>query len=204
MLFTIGKKHTEEQLLTGCQKHDEKARNDTYTIWAPYMKAVCLRYVADAQCAEDIMHEAFIKVFLNVEKVIWKGEGTFKAWMVRVMVNNSIDYLKQVKRLNTMSIDYLDNYSDEDEDQEDEASLLGIVKQKGIAKDELMAMLESLPETNRVVFNLYAIEQMKHKEIAQVLGIAEEASRARLKRARIQLKAKLTIHCNYSHKTILV
>ena len=205
MLFSIGKKHTEEQLLKGCQKRNEKIRDETYKTWAPYMKGVCLRYVADVDLAEDIMHEAFIKVFLNVEKFVWKGDGTFKAWMVRIMVNCSIDYLKQSKRLVCLPIDSAGEIADEDNEQSDEeTSLCGMVKKHDVSKDELMAMLESLPEANRVVFNLYAIEQLRHKEIAEVLGIAEEASRARLKRARIQLKEKLAIRCNYIYKKVLV
>jgi len=203
MLFTIGKKHTEEQQLKGCQKRDDKIRGETYKTWAPYMKAVCLRYVADAELAEDIMQDAFIKIFSSVDKLEWKGDGSFKAWMVRIMVNSSIDFLKKEKRLVTVSIDYLEEISN-DEEQDDETSLFGMVKQQGLGKDELMAMLESLPESNRLVFNLYAIEQLKHKEIAEVLGIAEEASRARLKRARIQLKEKLAIRCHYIQKAQLV
>jgi RNA polymerase sigma-70 factor, ECF subfamily len=204
MLFTIGKKHTEEQQLKGCQKRDEKICNETYKTWAPYMKAVCLRYVADAELAEDIMQDAFIKIFSSLDKLEWKGEGSFKAWMVRIMVNSSIDFLKKEKRLVTVSIDYSDEISADEDDQDDEPSLFGMVKQQGLGKDELMAMLESLPESNRLVFNLYAIEQLKHKEIAEVLGIAEEASRARLKRARIQLKEKLAIRCHYIQKAVLV
>lgn len=203
MLFSIGKKYTEEQLLKGCQKRDEKIRNEIYSTWAPYMKAVCLRYLANDELAEDIMHEAFIKVFTNVDKLVWKGDGSFKAWVVRVMVNCSIDYLKQAKRLNNVSIDDVAEIADDYED-EDDSSLFGMIKKQGIGKDELMAMLESLPESNRLVFNLYAIEQLKHKEIAEVLDIAEEASRARLKRARIQLKEKLAIRCHYVHKSVLV
>jgi len=121
------------------------------------------------------------------------------------MVNCSIDYLKQSKRLVSVPIDYAGEIADEDNEQSDEeTSLFGLVKKHDVGKDELMAMLESLPEANRVVFNLYAIEQLRHKEIAEVLGIAEEASRARLKRARIQLKEKLAIRCNYIYKKVLV
>ena len=204
MLFTKVKKYTEEQLLKGCQKRDDAFRNETYKTWAPYMKGVCIRYVANSELAEDIMHEAFIKVFQNVDKVIWKGEGTFKAWMVRIMVNNCIDYLKQAKRLVNVAIENAEDIANEYEESDDETSLFGMVKKQGIGKEELMEMLESLPESNRLVFNLYAIEQMKHKEIAEILGIAEEASRARLKRARIQLKEKLAIRCHYIQKTVLV
>ena len=140
---------------------------------------------------------------MNVDKLDWKGDGTFKAWIIRIMVNASIDALKKIKRIGLLSIDLIDDIAD-DEEVEDDNSLFGLVKQCGLGKEELMEMLESLPESNRLVFNLYAIEQMKHKEIAQLLGIAEEASRARLKRARIQLKEKLAIRCQYLQKAVLV
>lgn len=204
MLFAKKKKLTEEQLLLGCQKGNREICNMLYQELAPYMKAVCKRYVIEQQTAEDIMHDAFIKVFAEVGSFTWKGEGTFRAWVVRIMINASIDYLKQTAKRNEHNYnDSFDIAESFDDNNDDDESLLGMVKQKGIGRDELMEMLETLPETTRLVFNLYAIEQLKHKDIANILGIAEEASRTRLKRARIQLREKLAIRCNYKDKTLV-
>ena len=119
------------------------------------------------------------------------------------MVNLSLDYLKKQKRITIIPVEFAwDEIEDEEDD--DVNSLFEMVKRKGISKEELLVMLESLPETTRLVFNLFAIEQLKHKEIAETLGIAEEASRTRLKRARLQLKEKLAVYCNYVSKNVIV
>lgn len=195
MLFTKHTMQTEEQLLHACKRGDERARNQVYQNWASYMKGVCYRYVGDMQLAEDVMHDAWIKVFTKLNTVQWQREGSFKAWVVRVMVNACIDYLKQARRLTSMSIDYAEDVCDEPEIDDASASLLAHVSSHGITKEELLQLLESLPEANRVVFNLYAIEQLRHRDIADMLGIAEEASRTRLKRARKQLQELLAEYC---------
>lgn len=204
MLSVFGKYKTEQQLISDCKAQNKKAQQHLYELYGSYMKGVCYRYVLDINTAEDLMHEGFIKVFSQIKTFEYKGEGLLKSWISRIMVNLSLDFLKEQKRLAVVSAEYMQSeYTDEDP-EEDEYSLFEIVKRKGIDKNELFLMLESLPEHNRLVFNLYAIDQLKHKEIAEILGIAEVASRTRLKRARLQLKEKLAIYCNYQPKTVNV
>jgi RNA polymerase sigma-70 factor (ECF subfamily) len=108
------------------------------------------------------------------------------------MVNASIDYLKHQKRLHEVPMEHASMVAVSDDDLDDEGEFsFETVKASGIGCEQLMDMLNSLPEANRVVFNLYAVEDMKHKTIAELLGITEEASRARLKRARMQLRDQL-------------
>ena len=182
---------TEEELLAGCKRADERIQARVYELWAPYMKGVCLRYVGYYDLAEDIMHEGFIKVFLGAKKVEWLGANSFKGWVTRVMVNLCIDHLKKEKRINKVNIDTADIGDEDTEKEPTEVFSLQMVEEKGLSKEQLLQMVDSLPETTRLVFNLYAIEQMSHREIATTLGIAEEASRTRLKRARIKLKELL-------------
>lgn len=203
MILSFGKKQTEQQLIIDCKAQNKKAQQQVYELYASLMKGICRRYVSDIAAAEDIMHEGFIKVFAQINNFEWKGDGSLRAWISRIMVNLSLDYLKKQKRVTNISVEFAENEIDENED-DDVFSLFETVKRKGIHKEELLRMLDSLPETTRLVFNLYAIDQLKHKEIAEVLGIAEEASRTRLKRARLQLKDKLAIYCNYSQKTVNV
>lgn len=202
MLFTKQTIQSEEQLLQACKRGDERARNQVYQQWASYMKGVCYRYVGNMQLAEDVMHDAWIKVFTKLDQLQWQREGSFKAWVVRVMVNACIDYLKQARRLTSMSIEYAEELCDEPETDENSASLLAQVSAQGIAKEDLLQLLESLPEANRVVFNLYAIEQLRHRDIADMLGIAEEASRTRLKRARKQLQDLLAERCRHHNQSL--
>lgn len=203
MVLGFGKKHTEQQLVIDCKAYNKKAQQLIYEMLASNMKGVCVRYVLDVATAEDLMHEGFIKVFAQIQSFEWKGEGSLRAWISRIMVNLSLDYLKKQKRTTNISVEYALNEIDDDDD-DDVYSLFEMVKRKGISKEELIKMLQTLPETTRLVFNLYAIDQLKHKEIAEILGIAEEASRTRLKRARLQLKEKLAIYCNYVPKSVIV
>jgi RNA polymerase sigma-70 factor (ECF subfamily) len=203
MVLGFGKKYSEQQLIIDCKVHNKKAQQQIYEMLAPYMKGICMRYVLDIAAAEDIMQEGFIKVFANIQAFEYKGDGSLRAWISRIMVNLSLDYLKKQKRITIIPVEFAwDEIEDEEDD--DVNSLFEMVKRKGISKEELLVMLESLPETTRLVFNLFAIEQLKHKEIAETLGIAEEASRTRLKRARLQLKEKLAVYCNYVSKNVIV
>ena len=201
MFKTITKKTQEEELLVGCKKHDEQSREGVYQQWSPFMKGVCVRYVSDMAVAEDLMHEGFVKVFLGLHKVEWRGPGSFKGWVVRVMVNCCIDYLKQQKKLLEVPVDMASMVAVSEDDFDDEGSFsFEAAKNSGINCNDLLEILSTLPESIGVVFNMYAVEGMWHKIIAEILGIAEEASRARLKRARMQLREKLAIRLKQIEK----
>lgn len=204
MLLGFGKERTEQQLIADCKAQNKRAQQHLYEQYGAYMKGICYRYVLDIDTAEDLMHEGFLKVFAQIKSFEYKGEGLLKAWISRVMVNLSLDFLKEQKRNAKISAEYMQSEFSDDDNDEEVYSLFEVVKRKGIGKEELFQMLESLPEPNRLVFNMYAIDLMKHKEIADVLGIAEDASRTRLKRARLQLKEKLAVYCNYVPKTVNV
>ena len=168
--------HIEDnELARLCARGDEKARHELYTRYAAYLFALCIRYVGDRELARDLMHDAMIKIFDSVGK--YKPTGSLKSWCGRVAVNMVIDHLRKSRRLETVSIDQTQEKIPEPQNEE-------IAK---IPKTELMRMVGQLPETKRVIFNLFCVEGYSHKDIAEMLNIKEKTSSSLLFKAREQL-----------------
>ena len=168
--------HIEDnELARLCARGDEKARHELYTRYAAYLFALCIRYVGDRELARDLMHDAMIKIFDSVGK--YKPTGSLKSWCGRVAVNMVIDHLRKSRRLETVSIDQTQEKIPEPQNEE-------IAK---IPKTELMRMVGQLPESKRVIFNLFCVEGYSHKDIAEMLNIKEKTSSSLLFKARAQL-----------------
>ena len=158
-----------------CARGDEKARKELYTRYAAFLYVLCIRYVGDRELARDLMHDGMIRIFDTIGR--YKPKGSLKSWCARVTVNMVIDYLRKSKRIETVSIDLTQEKIPEPHDEE-------IAK---IPKTELLRMVGQLPETKRVIFNLFCVEGYSHKDIAQMLGIKEKTSSSLLFKAREQL-----------------
>lgn len=180
MLRIIPLYDQETQLIKALGKGDSKAQRQVYDKYASRMLGVCMRYLGEQMTAEDIVVEGFLKVFDKIDQ--YKGQGSFEGWIRRIMVNESLGYLRQRKRLlEVPMLDEAQGIADDDPriDQSLEA-------------DELMHMIGTLPLGYRTVFNLYAIEGYAHAEIAQILGITESTSKSQLHRARTLLQQLVT------------
>lgn len=161
-----------EKLLPKLKKHDRIAQKELYDFYAPKMLSVCRSYIADVQHAEDTMLKAFFKVFKSIDS--YKSQGSFEGWIRRIMVNESLTFLRLNKGLIYLEEDkFLAETTDDDED------LTGINAQE---------LLDALPESYRAVFNLYVLEDCSHKEIAELLNITETTSKTQLFRAKNKLK----------------
>ncbi|MBQ8483948.1 MAG: RNA polymerase sigma factor [Bacteroidales bacterium] len=158
-----------------CARGDETARKELYTKYAAYLYALCIRYVGDRDEARDLMHDSIIKIFDTIGK--YRPTGSLKSWCSRITVNLVIDSMRKKKRFETVCLDQTNENILEP--QKDE-----ILK---IPKTELMRMVGELPQTKRVVFNLYCVEGYSHKDIAQMLDIKEKTSSSLLFKARAQL-----------------
>jgi len=146
---------------------------DLYRQHSSYMYAVCLRYTSTTEDAEDVMQEGFLRIFHALDK--FKGESNIKTWMQRIMINTAINHYRQKKILDFKTI--------EDESIE----VLKIVDDTILSKmstDELLKVINELPDGYRMVFNLHSIEGYKHKEIAEMLDITEGTSKSQLAKAR--------------------
>lgn len=142
------------------------------------MFAVCIRYAHTTLEAEDILQNAFIKVFSKCD--LYTGKGSLEGWIKRVVVNTAIETFRQNQGKYTTSL--------EDNEQLQLTSDVG-TDQTGYK--DLLRLVQQLPVGYRTVFNLYAIEGYAHKEIAEILGISEGASKSQLSRARQWLQERL-------------
>ena len=166
----------ELELSEQCRQGNNHARKELYEQYAGRMLGICLRYAGDRDTAQDLLHDSFIKIFDSFDKFTWRGEGSLRAWMERVVVNIALQYLRKNDVINqAASLEELP-----EEYEEPDASDVEAIPQK-----VLMQFIEELPAGYRTVFN------KSHKEIAQVLGINEKSSASQLFRAKTVLAKRV-------------
>ena len=158
-----------------CARGNEKARHELYTRYAAYLYALCIRYVGDRELARDLMHDGMIKIFDTIGK--YRPTGSLKSWCARVTVNMVIDHMRKSRRMDLQPIEQTQEKIPEPQNEE-------VAK---IPKTELMRMVGQLPETKRIIFNLFCVEGYSHKDIAEMLNIKEKTSSSLLFKAREQL-----------------
>ena len=163
------------ELAKQCARGDDKARKELYMRYAGSLYALCLRYVGDRELARDLMHDGIMKVFDTIGK--YRPEGSLKSWVSRVTVNLVIDHIRKSRKFQTVSLEEKQERLPEPEKEE----------MRLVPKEELMKMVTRLPETKRVIFNLFCVEGYSHKDIATMLGIKEKTSSSLLFKARMQL-----------------
>lgn len=168
----------EDQLIKACIEKDGKAQRSIYEKYAPQMYPICLRYVQEVSAAEDVLITGFMKVFDKMNS--YSGRGSLGAWIRRIMINESLGYLRKNK---TMYLEVEIEVADR------EPNLQHV--QDHLQAQDLMKMVSDLPMGYRTVFNLYAIEGYSHKEISKLLGISQNTSKSQLSRARSLLRQKL-------------
>ena len=145
-----------------------------YDRYVGYLTAVCARYVPDDDDVKDILQEAFIKAFQSMDRFSWRGEGSLKAWLTRIVVNDS---LKALRRKKPLSLSATLAEPVEEEEPAFEAVPLPVIQ----------GMIRKLPDGYRTVFNLFVFEDKSHKEIASLLGIKENSSASQLYHAKAML-----------------
>ncbi|MBK8669351.1 MAG: sigma-70 family RNA polymerase sigma factor [Saprospiraceae bacterium] len=156
-----------EHIITNCKNQDPEAQKMLYNEYKDQMYAVCLRYLKSPQDAEDIFIEAFYKIFTKIDH--FKGEGSFEGWMRRIMVNESLMFLRKKTNLHmTVELPATD------------IADTAVEGEENFNFDEIMAVLDELPLGYRTVFNLYVFEDFKHREIAELLGISINTSKSQL------------------------
>ncbi|MCB0505696.1 MAG: sigma-70 family RNA polymerase sigma factor [Cyclobacteriaceae bacterium] len=175
MNLTIKKSITLESLVEQCRKQDGRAQRMLYERLSPKMLGVCRRYIGDTLEAEGVLVNGFLKVFNKINQ--FSGSGNFEGWVRRIMVNESLLYLRKNKSM------YLEVDIDEAHTEPDYGRAAYLFEER-----ELIEMIDKLPMGYRTVFNLYAIEGFSHKEISEQLGINENTSKSQLSRARALLK----------------
>ena len=177
---------TEQELVQGCKRGDDVARRQLYERYAGKMMAICMRYMANREEAEDLLHDGYIKLYGSFDKFEWQGEGTLPAWMARVMANLALQRLRKTDVM-SQAVE-LENTAElrDDVDRPDEGPDI-----ETIPKKVLMQFIEELPPGYRTVFNMYVFEGKNHIEIGKVLGINNKSSASQLVRARAILKERV-------------
>ena len=179
----------EQELALRCARGDNAARRELYETYGSRLLALCRRYADRTAEAEDMMQDAFIKIFRVIGRFHWTRPGSLYSWMARVTLNLAFDSAKRRRRLAQELVD-VEVLAGEAADEP------GYEQTLAVPAEVLQAMIAALPEGYRTVFRLYCIDELSHKEIAALLGIKEKSSSASLSRARAQLAAAIRQYLN--------
>lgn len=142
------------------------------------MYAVCMRYANNADDAQDLLQEGFIKVYRNLEK--FRHEGSFEGWIRRVFVNTSIEHFRRKHTLYSIT--------EKEENVIEDADITAL---DNLAEKDIINLIQELSPGYRTVFNMYVVEGYSHKEIGNILGISEGTSKSQLARAKAILQKKV-------------
>lgn len=169
---------TELQLLNAIRGGEREALRRLYERYSGYAMAIGLRYVPEPDAVHDVMQDSFVSILTSIPQFKYRGEGSLKAWVSRIVANKAINYIREHER-----ISYVTTFPDKADEQEEPDV-------RDVPPDVLTEMIGRLPTNYRMVLNLFVFEQRSHKEIAQILGIKENTSSSQFFRAK-QLLAKM-------------
>ncbi|PJJ83129.1 RNA polymerase sigma factor [Mucilaginibacter auburnensis] len=163
------------RLIRGCIDQDRRSQKQLYKAFYGFAMSICLRYTANRYEASEVMNMAFYKVLTNINA--YDGNRSFKAWLGRILTNTAIDYYRSnLKTAYTEDLETAEHISDD------------AVPYNNLGYNDLLAMVQQLPQSYRTVFNLFAIDGYSHDEIAEMLSISEGTSKSNLFKARQKLK----------------
>lgn len=157
--------------------------HELYRRYVRYLTAIVARYINNQEDIKDVLQDSFIKIFSGLDNFEYRGEGSLKAWMARITLNETLKFLKRNSRFDT--VEFSDSPLDLPADDP---------HSENIPTDVIFNMIRELPVGYRTVFNLYVIEGKSHKEIADLLGISENTSASQLHRAKAILAEKIKKH----------
>lgn len=179
--ITFRKETEEERCLRKALDGDNTATEWIYRKHVRYLSALCSRYITEDEDIKDVLQESFIKIFTSLDSFKYRGEGSLKAWITKITLNETLKFVRNNSRLPIDSIDDKDtNIADGDS-----------METEDIPTDVLHQFVRELPDGYRTVFNLYVIDDKSHKEIAQLLGIKENTSASQLHKAKSMLAQKI-------------
>lgn len=180
-----------QQLLDGCKVNDRAAQKGLYYRYFNTFMCISVRYVNTQADAEEVLNNAFLRIFKHVSK--YSGKGSFEGWMKRIVVNCCLTFISRPNYTTQSRIIPLKDYSMANDAVLNASSVH--ISSSGIEEkynqEFLMELLTILPETTRLVFNLYVFEEYNHSEIGELLGMAERTSQSHLAKARKILSEKL-------------
>ena len=165
-----------EQLIARCKKNDTRAQSQIYKLYANKLFSICLKYSRNYAEAEDNLQDAYITIFTKIGQ--FKGRGSFEGWLKRITVNTALQRYRTAGVFDIVNEDQIADVNVEVDDEH-------------ININYLLSIIQELPDRYRLVFNLYAMDDYSHKEIATMLDISTGTSKSNLARARMILKGKI-------------
>lgn len=175
----------ERQIANLVHKNNKLAVNEIYSAYAGYVTGICARYLSCDDDIKDVAQESFVKIFVSAKSFVYSGAGSLTAWIGRISVNCALNYLRDNNRIRfASSTDEIPDIMEEPPDTD------------SLSANELFALIRELPDGYRTVFNLYAIEGKRHKEIADILGIKDNSSASQYLRAKALLATKIKEYLN--------
>jgi RNA polymerase sigma factor (sigma-70 family) len=168
-----------QKLIKGCLAGDRSCQKRLYDIYSPIMMPLCLRYSKNLEEGEEVLQDGFIQMYLYINQ--YKGVGSFEGWLRKIMINCALQRYRRkgnLYRIMPLTEEHIflatfDDFIDR------------------LSEKELIRLIQTLPPAYRLVFNLYVIEGMKHREIALLLHITVGTSKSNLSGARAILKKSL-------------
>lgn len=177
----------EEILIEGVKRRDRAAQRALYDRYAGGLLYTSIRYVARRDVVEDILHDAFIKIFHSIDSFKYRGDGSIRAWMERITINTALEWLRKSRRLDLIPLNSeLSQHNISDE--------LSCEETERIAHESLMKLVAELPDGYRTIFNLFCVEGYSHREIAEMMGINEKSSSSQLLRAKRLLAKRIRLY----------
>ena len=174
-----GKEIDEKELARSCARGDIMARKELYNRYATRLYSLCTRYTQDQEEGKDLLHDTIIKAFDNIGRFNHRGEGSLYAWLRKIAVNLAFDRMRKERR---WKFQQLQDDISESEDPDIELTRI-------IPLPELQRIVSSLPESKRMVFNLFCVDGFSHKEISKLMGISVSTSTSTLAKAKKSLAA---------------
>ncbi len=165
-----------DQLIKRCNKNDAQAQGQLYKLYANKLFSICLKYSRNYAEAEDNLQDAFITIFKKIHQ--FKNQGSLEGWMKRITINTALQRYRSVGVFDIINEEQIEDVKVEIDDD-------------AIHIDYLLSIIQELPDRYRLVFNLYALDDYSHKEIAGLLNISIGTSKSNLARARMILKEKI-------------
>ena len=175
-----------EDLLKGCLQNKDKAKEMLYKSFYGYLMGVVLRYLNDRNDAEEVVNDCFVKIFKHIASFTFPEnkdelQKAFKGWTARISSRTAIDFLRTKK---------VKIYVDDIEDNQHPVTEVNVISQLHV--QDILSLLNGLPETQKLIFNLYEIEGYSHDEISKLLNITGSSSRVYLTRAKNKLRELYT------------
>ncbi|WP_286427957.1 RNA polymerase sigma factor [Myroides marinus] len=172
----------EKKLVERLRNKEQAAWKEFYEFYSSHLTYVCMRYIKGQEDVRDILQNSFIKIYHSINKFEYKGAGSLKAWITRLLINESLKFLRDTATLeSSVSSDELPSIEDEIEEPLFD----------DIPESEILDMIRSLPDGYRMVFNLYVFEKKSHREIGVLLAIGESSSTSQFHRAKKILMQKI-------------